>query len=83
LGSIFWRVRAAIALAMEMASMNPKSEMIIAVERSLAAMLQSKRGTRNAGSPAGTSPTTAPPAVIRSFAESSTFDPTESAQLPG
>jgi hypothetical protein len=55
------RVRAAIALAMEMASMKPTSAMIMALVSSVTAIPRSSTGKAMEGRPAGIAPTTAPP----------------------
>ncbi len=60
-GSIFCLVRAAMALAMEIASMKPTSEMTMVAESRLPIISQEIFGRPNEGSPSGTRPTTSPP----------------------
>ena len=60
-GSMRSLVFAAIALAMEMASMKPTREITSAPENSDTIMSQLNFGRSNCGSPAGMAPTTSPP----------------------
>ena len=63
LGSIFCLVLAAMALAMEMASMKPTSEMTMAADSRLPIMSQENFGRPIEGSPSGILPTTSPPPI--------------------
>ncbi len=54
-----------MALAMEMASMKPMSEMVTAAVMSCCITSQSNTGRLNPGRPSGIVPTTAPPAALK------------------
>ncbi len=62
-GSILSLVLAAMALAMEIASMKPTSEMTMAADSRLPIMSQENLGRPNEGRPSGILPTTSPPPV--------------------
>jgi len=55
------RVRVAMALAIETASMKPTSVITSAVDSSVTSVSQVTVGQANAGSPEGILPTTSPP----------------------
>ena len=74
LGSIFCPVLTEILLAIEIASINPKRDIIAAIGKKPRQTLKSILGTEKAGIPFGISPTTEPPPVIIKLFESSTLD---------
>ena len=68
LGSILSLVFAAMALAIEIASMKPTREMTMAAENRLPTMSHEKPGSPMDGKPCGTVPTTSPPPLsLRSW----------------
>ena len=61
LASMRWRVCTAMALAMEIASMNPISAIVMATPNSCDIVEKSRWGRSKEGNPPGMSPTTWPP----------------------
>ena len=76
-------VLAAMALAMEIASMKPTREMMTALAIRSMARLRSRLGRARLGRPEGMSPTTLPPCSAKPIAQLATVVTTTATRTPG